>query len=225
MRSILALVASSLFLTVSALAQEGPAAPATEPPAQEQAAPQAGDPNAPPRDLNELLDMQGTERARPTPPTTEQLLERLAQADNEREARTIERQLHDLWSRSGSATADLLLERSEKALEEDDVETAQALLEKLTELAPKFAEGWYQRAAIAARADNFEDAVASLRQVLALQPKHFVAMAELGTILEDFGDKERALEVYREAQKLNPHIEGIDERIRELSRAVEGQGI
>jgi tetratricopeptide (TPR) repeat protein len=153
------------------------------------------------------------------------LLERLSKAETPRDARAIERQLHDLWARSGSATADLLLERSEKALEEEDLDTAQALLEKLTELAPKFAEGWYQRAAIAARADNFEDAVASLRQVLALQPKHFVALAELGTILEDFGDKQRALEAYRRAQALNPHIEGIEDRIRDLSREVEGQGI
>jgi Flp pilus assembly protein TadD len=152
-------------------------------------------------------------------------LERLAKAENQREARAIERQIHDIWARSGSATADLLLERSEKALEEEDIDTAKDILDKLTQLAPKFAEGWYQKAAIAARSENFEEAVTALRQVLALQPKHFVAMAELGAILEDFGDKERALTAYRQAQELNPHIEGLEDRIRELSRAVEGQGI
>jgi tetratricopeptide (TPR) repeat protein len=162
---------------------------------------------------------------RPAPPTVDQLLERLAKAESQREARAIERQIHDIWARSGSATADLLLERSEKALEEEDLDTAKAILDKLTQLAPKFAEGWYQKAAIAARSENFEEAVTALRQVLALQPKHFVAMAELGAILEDFGDKERALTAYRQAEELNPHIEGLSDRIRELSRAVEGQGI
>jgi tetratricopeptide (TPR) repeat protein len=156
---------------------------------------------------------------------TDRLLERLAKAETPREARNIERQLQDLWSHSGSATADLLLERSEKAIEQDDVDSAQAILEKLTDIAPKFAEAWYQRATLAARMEDYEEAVTALRQVLALQPKHFVAMAELATILEDFGDKEHALAAYRQAFDLNPHIEGIEDRIKELSRDVEGQGI
>jgi hypothetical protein len=60
---------------------------------------------------------------------------------------------------------------------------------------------------------------------LSLQPKHFIAMAELGNIMEEFGDNDRALTAYREAFALNPFIEGLEERIRELSRTVEGQGI
>jgi hypothetical protein len=50
-------------------------------------------------------------------------------------------------------------------------------------------------------------------------------MAELGSILEEFGDNERALAAYREALAINPFIEGLDERVRELTRSVEGQGI
>ena len=167
--------------------------------------------------------------ARPTAPATGQeaarLLERLAKAESAGEARRIERQIQDLWSHSGSATADLLLERSAKLLEEEEMEKAKELLEKLTTIAPKFAEAWYQRASIAARMDDYEEAVTSLRQVLLLQPKHFIAMAELGAILEEFGDKDKALEAYRQAAVVNPFIEGLEDRIRELSRDVEGQGI
>jgi tetratricopeptide (TPR) repeat protein len=202
MRFILVLTASFVCLSLSAQAAEPrPAAPPPTPPAAKQAAP------AP----------KGSEADR--------LLERLAKAESQREARNIERQLQDLWSHSGSATADLLLERSEKALEADDVDSAREILEKLTDIAPRFAEAWYQRAALAARMDDYEEAVTALRQVLALQPKHFVAMAELATILEDFGDKEHALAAYRQAFELNPFIEGVDDRIKELSRDVEGQGI
>jgi tetratricopeptide (TPR) repeat protein len=155
----------------------------------------------------------------------ETLLQKLAKAETAGEARRIERQLQDLWSHSGSATADLLLERSAKLLEDEDVEKAKEVLEKLTGIAPKFAEAWYQRATIAAQMDDYEEAVTALRQVLALQPKHFVAMAQLATILEEFGDKEHALAAYRQAAELNPFIEGVEDRIRELSRDVEGQGI
>lgn len=159
------------------------------------------------------------------PPSADKLLDKLAHAQTQREARAIERQLQDLWSHSGSPTADLLLERSEKALDDDDTDTAQAILEKLTDVAPTFAEGWHQRAAVDARLENYEDAMMCLRQVLALQPKHFGALAELGGILEDFGDKPRALAAYRQAIKLNPHMDGLEDRIRELTRDVEGQGI
>ncbi len=75
------------------------------------------------------------------------------------------------------------------------------------------------------RQENFEEAMASLRHTLALEPKHFIAMAELGSILEEFGDEERALAAYREALAVNPFIEGLEERVRELTRSVEGQGI
>ena len=68
-------------------------------------------------------------------------------------------------------------------------------------------------------------AIDSLRRVLALQPKHFIAMAELGQILEEFDDKNRALDAYRKAKELDPFIDGLDDRIRQLSKEVEGQGI
>jgi tetratricopeptide (TPR) repeat protein len=155
----------------------------------------------------------------------EELLADLALAENEEDARDLERRLMTLWSRSGSATADLLLSRSQEALEEDNFETMALLLDELTELAPNFAEGWHQHAISAMRQENFEEAMASLRQTLALEPKHFIAMAELGSILEEFGDDERALAAYREALAVNPFIEGLEERIRELARSVEGQGI
>jgi len=157
--------------------------------------------------------------------TEESLLEKLAIAESEREARRLEGQLQRLWSRSGSATADLLFRRSAEALEEDETDIARQLLEKLTEIAPEFAEGWHQRAALEVQTSNFEGAVIALRHTLALQPKHFGALAELGSILEDFGEEERALTAYRSALEINPHIDGLTDHVRELERAVEGQGI
>lgn len=161
----------------------------------------------------------------PAPPTEEELLAELAVAENEDDARDIESRLHTLWSRSGSATVDLLFLRSREALEEDEDEIAAELLAEVTELAPEFAEGWHQHAVMAMRQENFEEAMTALRHTLALKPKHFIAIAELGSILEEFGDNEAALTAYREALVLNPFIEGLDERVRDLTRSVEGQGI
>jgi tetratricopeptide (TPR) repeat protein len=167
-----------------------------------------------------------TGRPTPRPPETdEQLLARLAKAPDARAARGIERELRARWSHSDSPSADLLLKRADEALHARDADTAREIVNKLTEIAPDFAEAWHRRATLAAQKEDFQDAIDSLRRVLALQPKHFIAMAELGQILEEFDDKGRALEAYRKAKELDPFIEGLDDRIRELTKEVEGQGI
>lgn len=169
---------------------------------------------------------QGTNRPAPKAPETEaQLLARLAKAADGRAARPIERELQARWAHSESPSANLLLKRIEDAMEKMDFETAREIANKLTDIAPKFAEAWHRRASLASRSDDYQDALTSLRQALALQPKHFVALAELGSILEEFDDKTRALEAYRQAKALDPHLDGIDDRIRVLAKDVEGQGI
>jgi tetratricopeptide (TPR) repeat protein len=171
---------------------------------------------------------KGRQTGRPTPrapETDDQLLSRLAKAPDQRAARTIERELRARWSHSESPSADLLLKRVDQAIEAMEADTAREIVQKLTEIAPEFAEGWHRRATLSAEKDDFTDAIDSLRRVLALQPKHFIAMAELGQILEEFDDKTRALDAYRKAKELDPFIDGLDDRIRQLSKEVEGQGI
>jgi tetratricopeptide (TPR) repeat protein len=129
------------------------------------------------------------------------------------------------WAHSGSPTADLLLKRADQAMEAMDFDTARTLTQKLTDISPNFAEAWHRRATLAAHKEDYEDAISSLRHTLALQPKNFEALAELGEILEEYNDKPHALEAYRQAKALDPFIDGVDDRIRELSKAVEGQGI
>jgi tetratricopeptide (TPR) repeat protein len=171
---------------------------------------------------------QQRQTGRPTPrapETDDQLLARLAKAPDRRAARAIERELRARWSHSDSPSADLLLKRVDQAIEAHDQDTAREIATKLTEIAPDFAEGWHRRATLAAERDDFPDAIDSLRKVLALQPKHFIAMAELGQILEEFDDKQNALDAYRKAKELDPFIDGLEDRIRQLSKEVEGQGI
>jgi tetratricopeptide (TPR) repeat protein len=169
---------------------------------------------------------QGANRPPPKPPETdEQLLEKLAKAADRRAARPIERELQARWAHSGSPSADLLLKRADQAMEAHDFDTAREIAQKLTEIAPDFSEAWHRRATLASQKDDYQDALDSLRRALALRPKHFMALAELGEILEEFNDKMHALDAYRQAKTLDPFIEGLDDRIRALTKSVEGQGI
>lgn len=166
------------------------------------------------------------QRLPPKPPETDdQLLAKLAKAPDQRGARAVERELNARWSHSGSPSADLLLKRTDQAMEAHDIDTARQIAQQLTDIAPNFAEAWHRRATLATQKDDYEDALASLRHALALQPKNFTALAELGAILEEYDDKPHALEAFRQAKALDPFLDGVADQIRDLTKAVEGQGI
>src|SRR5689334_10032512 len=174
----------------------GPGSEAPKGPPDQQAAPPGQRPQN-----------QQARPARPppkAPETDEQLLDKLAKAADRRAARPIERELQARWAHSGSPSADLLLKRADQAMEAHDVDTAREITQKLTEIAPEFSEAWHRRATLASQKDDYQDALDSLRRALALRPKHFMALAELGEILEEFNDKMHALEAYRQAKTLDP---------------------
>ena len=56
--------------------------------------------------------------------------------------------------------------------------------------------------------------------MLALEPRHFGALAGLGTILREIGDEKRALEAYRRAIAVDPHLANVQKAIDDL----EGKG-
>jgi Tfp pilus assembly protein PilF len=64
-----------------------------------------------------------------------------------------------------------------------------------------------------------------IRQVLIREPRHFGAMSGLGMILQEFGDEKHALDVFRRALEINPHLPKIDEMVKGLTEKVEGRGI
>lgn len=134
------------------------------------------------------------------------LLEQLATADAV-DAIRIDRQLQALWSKSGSASMDLLLKRGRDALEVSDTRAAIEHLTALTDHAPEFAEGWHARASAYFEADLIGPALGDLEHALALNPNNYNAIFGLGAILETLGDKPRAFEAYERVLAINPHHE------------------
>ncbi|NCO15785.1 MAG: hypothetical protein GW902_00950, partial [Alphaproteobacteria bacterium] len=58
---------------------------------------------------------------------------------------------------------------------------------------------------------------------LALNPRHFGAMAGFGAILEELERPEQALVVYRAALALHPHLQGVLDAVQRLESAAAGQ--
>jgi tetratricopeptide (TPR) repeat protein len=160
-----------------------------------------------------------------TPQSADKLLAALAHAKDAESAQKIEDQLNLLWSHSGSDSADLLLQRAKNALNGQDVPTAREILKPLTAIAPNFAEAWRLRAEADLSAGDYADALLALQRTLALEPRQFDALASLGDVLEEFNDKPHALEAYRRSLAIDPYVEGVSDRVRELTHEVEGQKI
>ncbi len=59
--------------------------------------------------------------------------------------------------------------------------------------------------------------------LLALNPRHFGAMAGFGMILEELDRKDQALEVYRQALAIHPHLAGVMDSVKRLEEEAAGQ--
>lgn len=152
------------------------------------------------------------------------LLAALAGADAV-EAQRLDRQLQALWSKSGSASMDLLLKRGRDALDSEDTRAAIEHLTALTDHAPGFAEGWHARASAYFSAELFGPAVADLEHALVLNPNNYNAIFGLGAILETFGDKERAYQAYMRALALHPHHAEATKGRARLEPLVQGKSL
>lgn len=153
------------------------------------------------------------------------LFERLASARSKEESRAVEETIRGIWLDSGSASIDLLMSRGFDALRDENFDRAYFYFDEVVTLAPGFAEGWDKRAAVHYIREDYAEALRDIEQVLRLEPRHYQAMAGLGVILEELGDKKGALDAFRRALALNPWLDDLTARIAPLEREIEGRGI
>ncbi|MDJ1008019.1 MAG: tetratricopeptide repeat protein [Paracoccaceae bacterium] len=138
-------------------------------------------------------------------------------------AQAIEGRIWAEWSKSGSPTLDLLLDRGREALEAEEPALAVEHMTALIDHAPDFAEAYNVRATAYFQQGLFGPSLEDIRMTLALNPRHFAAMSGLGLILEELGYTEEALAAWREVVAIHPHQQGAVEAIERLEREVEGQ--
>lgn len=183
--------------------------------AQSDRAPKAGD-RLPPKAAEPAPD------ATTRPNTIEALFERLGKAKDETEAQGIANLIERRWSRSGSDTADLLMSRAGEAFRDKEYGLAIELLDRVLTLRPAWAEAWHRRATAFYLLDDPVRAMSDLQQAIAREPRHFGAWAGLGHILMASENKKGALEAYKRAFALHPHMEKLKDLIERLKPDVDG---
>jgi tetratricopeptide (TPR) repeat protein len=147
-----------------------------------------------------------------------------AAPDNET-AKAIEQRIWALWMHSRSDTANLLMTRVQKAIEEKDLDLAIKLLDATVKIKPDYIEAWNRRATIYYMKKDYGRSIADIREVLKREPRHFGALTGLGLILQDIGDDKQALEVYRRALAVYPRLERVPDIVKTLTEKIEGRDI
>lgn len=158
------------------------------------------------------------------PAAEQRLLEALRRPDQP-EWQRIESDLMREWSKSGSASMDLLLQRGRDAMEAGDLPAAVGHLTALTDHAPEFAEGWNALATALYLSGQFGPAVEDIRRTLLINPNHYGALTGLGVILEELDKPQEALRAYRAAQTIHPHEPDIKAAVERLDKKVSGQAL
>jgi tetratricopeptide (TPR) repeat protein len=185
------------------------------------------DPPAPPQKQKRLpeapakLPKVGADRTR----GLDFLFGALKAAPDEVSAKHVEARIWALWLQTPSDTAALLMVRAKAAMDAQQTDLALKLLDAIVKMRPDYVEAWNRRATVYYLQNNYARSLADIEQVLVREPRHFGALAGLGMIMQDIGDDKRALDAFRKALAVNPHLEKVPELVKTLSEKVEGRDI
>ncbi|WP_027575921.1 tetratricopeptide repeat protein [Bradyrhizobium sp. WSM1743] len=149
----------------------------------------------------------------------------LKAAPDEASAKHVEARIWAIWLQTPSDTAALLMSRAKTAVEAKKIDVAIKLLDSIIKLRPDYIEAWNRRATLYYMQNDYGRSLADIQQVLIREPRHFGALAGLGMIMQEVGDEKRALDAYRKALAVNPHLEKIPDQVKALTEKVEGRDI
>jgi tetratricopeptide (TPR) repeat protein len=133
-----------------------------------------------------------------------------------RQGRAVEREILSLWLRSGDETVDDLMSRSIAAMSLGAYDLALTYLDQVVTMRPDFAEGWNKRATVYYLVNEYDKSIGDIQQTLAIEPRHFGALAGLGMIMVRIGDKPRAIAAFKQALAVNPTLTNIKAALTRL---------
>jgi tetratricopeptide (TPR) repeat protein len=159
------------------------------------------------------------------PDRLDALFGELKRERNERAAQRIAQRIRDEWNRSGSASIDLMMQWSQKAMGEQKFDVALDFLDQVVTLDPSYAEGWNRRATVHFMMQNFGKSMSDIDQTLRLEPRHFGALAGMAQIMKARGNKQLALNAWQRVLDIYPMMRSAQNEVSTLSEELAGESI
>jgi tetratricopeptide (TPR) repeat protein len=155
----------------------------------------------------------------------DRLFDALKVAPDDESAKYVENRIWAMWIATDSDTTTLLMSRVKAAVDAKDLDLGIKLLTAIIEIKPDYIEAWNRRATIYYMKKDFDNSLADIHEVLKREPRHFGALSGLGMIMQELGDDKHALEAFRRAVSVHPHLEHIPDLVKQLTEKVEGRDI
>jgi len=158
------------------------------------------------------------------PGKVDSILERLKNSTPET-YEVIERELLLEWSKSGSASMNLLLQRGNDAMERQEYLKAYEHFSALIDHAPEFAEGYAGRATALFHMERLGQALADIEEALRRNPEHYPSIIGFGIIMSQLGETHAAVAALKRAASIHPHREDVADALDRLIKEIEGIAI
>ena len=159
------------------------------------------------------------------PLSIDRLFDALKVAPDDASAKYVENRIWSMWIATDSDTTTLLMSRVKTAVDAKDSDLGIKLLTAIIGIKPDYLEAWNRRATLYYMKKDFDHSLADIHEVLKREPRHFGALSGLGMIMQELGDDKDALEAFRRALAVHPHLEHIPEVVKTLTEKVEGRPI
>lgn len=163
-------------------------------------------------------------RADQTDPRLPNLFDRLSTTADLTDAEVAAVEIWQIWSETGDSELDHMFAAGSRAMAMGDLVTALGVFNEMTRKAPNFAEGWNKRATVHYLMGHFEESLADIDRTLALEPRHFGALAGLGLVNLELDRDEAALDAFERVLRVYPlnhnakaNAEYVRQRIKEKS--------
>ena len=127
-----------------------------------------------------------------------------------------QRRIWSIWFEHEDPRVRTLLAEGEEALAAGRYPAAVERFSAVVRRAPDFAEGWNRRATAYYAMGRYRDSLDDVAEVMVLEPRHFGALSGRGLCLQALGRVVDAMAAYEAALEINPHLDGIRERLKAL---------
>ncbi len=141
------------------------------------------------------------------------------------DGKNAESNIWQIWLETGSDTADYMVLLGMQYLHQGRLQDALNAFTSITRMDPEYAEGWNKRATVLFLMGELEYSIVDIRKTLSLEPRHFGALAGLGQIFEKQEKLEDAIDAFERAAKINPHMPGVNQRLKLLKKQLDDQNI
>ncbi len=153
------------------------------------------------------------------------LFDQLKSVESFSDAKSVEFSIWNIWVQSGDNAIDLLMRDGVDSMNRRDYRRALRSFDQIVIIAPEFAEGWNKRATLFYLMGEFQRSLADIEKTLALEPRHFGALAGRGLIYVELEDDAKALKAFEDALVINPFLPAARQNAEVLRKRLKDRAI